>query len=258
MSPELILAEKKDGIGIITLNRPKKLNAMNNDLTMEMHASLTEFEEADDVSVVIVTGAGEKAFCAGGDIHEEAALSDKETITWEDFKKWNGDVNNSWHIENYKKPTICALNGLAYGGGAYLAACFDIRIGCERSDFRFVAVKAGMVGGTWTIPFIVGFPMAKELLFTGRVVKAEEAYRIGLLNHLVPADEVLPTSIAMAKEIAGNYQSAVRGLKTILNHNIGQGVDEMLKYDRETTAKTVTMPNPKDGFAGFLQTHQKK
>jgi len=258
MALELTLAEKKDGVGIITLNRPDKLNAMNHALMMEMHTSLTEFEEADDVSVVIMTGSGERAFCAGGDIHEEAELSKGENVTREDFKKWQGDFDNQWHIANYKKPIICALNGLAYGGGAYLAASFDIRIGCERSDFRFVAVKAGLVGGTWTVPFIVGFPMAKELLFTGRVVKAEEAYRIGLLNHLVPAAEVLPFSIAMAREIAGNYQSAVRGLKNIINHNIGRGLSEMRAYDKETTEKTVTMPNPKDSFAAFLKSHEKK
>jgi enoyl-CoA hydratase len=258
MTFELILTEKKDGVGIITLNRPAKLNAMNHALTQDIHTALAEFEEADDVSVVIVTGAGERAFCAGADINEEAALSKENTITREDFKKWHGGIDNPWHIANFKKPTICALNGLAYGGGAYLAAAFDIRIGCERSAFRFLAVKAGLVGGTWTLPFIVGFPMAKELLFTGRVVKAEEAYRIGLLNHLVPAAEVLPTSIDMAKEIAGNYQSAVRGLKNILNHNIGQGLSEMLNYDKETTARTVTMPNPKDSFAAFLKDHEKK
>jgi enoyl-CoA hydratase len=258
MTLELTLVEKKDGVGIITLNRPAKLNAMNHALTMEIHTSLTEFEEADDVSVVIVTGTGERAFCAGGDIQEEAELSKEKNITREDFKKWHGDIDNQWHIANYKKPTICALNGLAYGGGAYLASSFDIRVGCDRSAFRFLAVKAGLVGGTWTLPFIVGFPMAKELLFTGRVVKAEEAYRIRLLNHLVPASEVLPFSIAMAKEIAGSYQSAVRGLKNILNHNIGRGLSEMRDYDKETTERTVTMPNPKDSFAAFLKDHEKK
>lgn len=257
MASELILTEKKDGVGIITLNRPEKLNAMSHVLTMAMHTALTEFEEADDVSVLIVTGAGDRAFCAGGDIHEEASLSDKPFITREDFKKWNGDVNNGWHITNYKKPTICALNGLAYGGGAYLSVCFDIRIGCERSDFRFVAVKAGLVGGTTSLPFIVGFPIAKELMFTGRVVKAEEAYRIGLLNHLVSPAEVLPTSIAIATEIAGNYQPSVRAMKLIVNHHIGQGLNEMLNYEREVT-RSVMMPNPKDGFAGWLKTHQKK
>lgn len=128
---------------------------------------------------------------------------------------------------------------MAYGGGAYLAAAFDIRIGCDRSSFRFLAVKAGLVSGTWTLPMIVGFSMAKELLFTGRVVNAEESYRIGLLNHLVPAAGVLPTSIDIAKEIAGNYQSAVRGLKDILNHNIGMGLSEMYNNERQTVTRSV-------------------
>ena len=257
MTSDLTLTEKKEGIGIITLNRPAKLNAMNKALTQGIHTALTEFEEADDVKVVIMTGAGERAFCAGADIHEEAALSKENYITREDFNKWHGGVNNAWHVANFKKPTICALNGLAYGGGAYLAAAFDIRIGCDRSSFRFLGVKAGLVGGTWTLPMIVGLPIAKELLFTGKVINAEESYRIGLLNHLVPAAEVLPASIDMAKEIAGNYQSAVRGLKNILNHNIGMGLSEMYNNEKQTV-KSVTMPNPKDSFAAFLKSHDKK
>lgn len=258
MTSGLTLTEKRDGVGIIILNRPAKLNAMNNALTQEVHTALTEFEEADDVKVVIMTGAGERAFSAGADIHEEAALSKENYITRDDFNKWHGGVNNTWHVANFKKPTICALNGLAYGGGAYLAAAFDIRIGCNRTSFRFLAVKAGLVSGTWTLPIIVGFPIAKELLFTGRVIDAEESYRIGLLNHLVPTAEVLPASIDMAKEIAGNYQSAVRGLKDILNHNIGIGLSEMYENEKQTVAKSVTMPNPKDGFAEFLKSHKQK
>lgn len=225
MSFEFILTEKKESVGIITLNRPAELNAMNHTLTQELHTALTEFEEADDVSVVIVTGAGEKAFCAGGDIREEAELSKEKNITREDFKKRPGDVDNTWYIANYKKPIICALNGLAYDSGAYLAAAFDIRIGCNRSSFRFLSVKGELESGTRTLPMIVGFPMAKELLFSGRVVTAEEAYRIGLLNHLVPPAEVLPTSIGLAKEIGGNHQSAVCGLKDIINHEIGVGLN---------------------------------
>ena len=226
MASELVLTEKKDGVGIITLNRPEKLNAMNHALTAAMHEALTAFETDEDVKVLIMTGAGEKAFCAGGDIHEEAEMTKGANVTQEDFKKWHGDIDNQLHIATYPKPTICALNGLAYGGGAYLAAAFDIRIGCERSTFRFVAVKVGLVAGTWTLPNIVGYPMAKELLFSGRVVPADEGYRIHLLNHLVTPQEVMPYSLALAKEIAGNYQSSVRGLKNILNNNIGK---EMLE-----------------------------
>ena len=105
---------------------------------------------------------------------------------------------------------------------------------------------------------IVGLPIAKELLFTGKVINAEESYRIGLLNHLVPAAEVLPASIDMAKEIAGNYQSAVCGLKDILNRNIGMGLSEMYNNEKQTVIRSITMPNPKDSFAGFLKSHEKK
>lgn len=258
MALNTILSEKKDGIGIITLHRPAKLNAMNHVLIQEVHTVLTRFEDDDEVKVIIMTGAGERAFSAGADIHEEAEMSKGSNITLEDFNKWRGNVDNNWHIANYKKPTICALNGLAYGGGASLASSFDIRIGCERSPFRFLAVKAGLIHATWTLPTIVGFPMAKELLFTGRIIPADEAYRIGLLNHLVPAAEVMPASLDMAREIAGNYQSAVRGLKNILNHNIGLRLSEMHQNERQTITESVKMPNPKDSFAKFLESHEKE
>lgn len=257
MASELTIIEKKDGIGIITLNRPAKLNAMNSLLSQEIHVALTEFEESDDIKVVIMTGAGEKAFCSGGDIHEEASISKEKYVTHEDFKKLGGGANNTWHVANFKKPTICALNGLAYGGGAYLAAAFDIRVGCDRSSFRFLSVKAGILAGTWTLPTIVGFSIAKELIFTGKVIDASESYRIGLLNHLVSAAEVMPVSIDMAKEIAWNYQPAVLAIKDILNRNIGISLNEMYNNERQAV-RTITMPNPRDSFAGFLKSHQKK
>jgi enoyl-CoA hydratase len=258
MAYEFVLTEKRDGVGIITLNRPAKLNAMNAALIQEMHLALTEFEADEDVKVLIMTGVGERAFCAGADIHEEAEMTRNNNVTREDFRRWQRGIDNPYHIATYKKPTICALNGLAYGGGGYLSIAFDIRIGCERSDFRFLAAKAGLVSGTWSLPLVVGWPMAKELLFTGRIAKAEEAYRIGLLNHLVAPNEVMSYSINMAKEIAGNYQSAVRGIKDILNHNIGLGLAEAHENERETVEKSVNSPNPKDSFAAFLKTHEKK
>jgi enoyl-CoA hydratase len=258
MAFEYILAEKQSGIGIITLNRPAKLNAMNHDLMQEVHLALTDFENDAEIRVLVMTGAGEKAFCAGADIHEEAEISSASTITTDDLSRWRGKADNTWHVANYKKPTICALNGLAYGGGAYLAAAFDIRIGCQKSDFRFVGVKAGMVGGTWSLPQIIGFPMTKELLFSGRVVLAEEVYRIGLMNHIVFPAEVMPVSLALAREIAGNYQPCVMGIKEILNGNIGLGLPEMHDNERQTVVKKVPIPNPKDSFASFLNTHKKE
>ena len=105
---------------------------------------------------------------------------------------------------------------------------------------------------------IVGLPITKELLFTGKVINAEESYRIGLLNHLVSAAEVLPASIEMAREITGNYQSAVRGLKDILNSNIGMGLNEMYNNEKQTVIRSVTMPNRKGSFSGFLKSHERK
>ena len=258
MAFEYILTEKTDMVGVITLNRPAKLNAMSSDLMQEVHAALNDFENDPDVHVLVMTGAGEKAFCAGADIHEDAKIGPGKTITPEDMNRWRGHVDNTWHVANFRKPTIAALNGLAYGGGAYLAAAFDIRIGCERTNFRFVGVKAGMVGGTWSLPQIIGFPMTKELLFSGRVINADEVYRIGLMNHMVPAAEVMPYSMALAKEIAANYQPCVMGIKEILNGDIGGTLLEMHENERQTVLRKVPIPNPKESFAGFLSTHKKE
>jgi len=247
-----LLLEKQDGVGIITLNRPDRLNALSTILFAEFDRALTQFEEDDGVKVLVVTGSGEKAFSAGADIHEMAKLPE-ERLKERDVRR----TDWTWHLASYKKPTIGAINGLAYGGGALMASAFDIRIGCERSRFRFLAVTYSRVNSTWTLPVAVGWPVARELLFTGRVVEAEDAYRIGLLNKLVPSSELMTVAIEMGQMIAGNDAGAVQAVKEITVSDIGMSLRDRQRNETEIVARSVDVPPPQDSFHDFLKRRSK-
>src|SRR3954467_15169533 len=126
------------------------------------------------------------------------------------------DRRGSYEISASRKPTIGMMNGLAYGGAAVLSSSLDMRVGCEATKFRFLAAAYGRINSTWTLPNQVGWPMAKELLFSARVVEAEEAYRIGLLNHLVPREQLRAKTMELGRMIAGNNRGAVSGIKRLL------------------------------------------
>src|SRR5207244_9244207 len=188
MAYEFILTERVDGAAVITLNRPDKLNALSFPLVRELDDALTQYEADDGIKAVILTGAGDRAFSAGADIHEMAGLTSEELATRQDLRG-----RATWHIANFTKPLVGAINGLAYGGAALLSSTLDLRIGCERSAFRFLAASYGRVNSSWSLPLLVGLPKAKELLYTGRVVSAEEAERIGRLNQVIPAGRMVDT-----------------------------------------------------------------
>jgi enoyl-CoA hydratase len=248
MAFEAITIEIRESAGLITLDRPEKLNALSNTLANELDSAVTGFEQDDEVKAIIITGVGEKAFSAGGDIHEMSGLSEAE-LKERSVRR----VAQFWHWATCKKPTIAAINGLAYGGGALLSSVFDMRIGCERSSFRFLGATYGRVNSTWTLPLIVGLSVAKELLFTARVVDAEDAFRIGLLNKLVPAAELMKASLDMVKLIAGNDARVVPGIKDILNRSVGMGFSEMYENEMHTVAASLKAPHPSESFAGFLK-----
>ncbi len=248
MAEKTVLIEKEAEVGIITLNRPERLNALNQALTTELGQAITQLENDETVKAIIVTGAGEKAFSAGADIHEIVQLSR--------FHDKNRNLQRTdwvWHLASCRKPTIGVINGLAYGGGALIASTFDIRLGCERTSFRFLGAKYGRVNATWTLPLIVGWPMAKELLFTGRIVEAEEANRIGLLNRLVPAPELMKAALEMAQTIAANDVKAVQCTKEIMTRDIGLGWREMLSNESETVARLLEEWSPRESFKDFLE-----
>ncbi len=247
MAYEFILAECRDGVAVITLNRPEKLNALSFGLARELDEALTGYEKDETVKAVILTGAGEKAFSAGADIHEMAGMSSEELAQRQEFRN-----EATWHVASFEKPLIGAINGLAYGGAALLSSTLDLRIGCERSSFRFLAASYGRVNSTWSLPLLVGLPKAKELLYTGRVVGAEEALRIGLLNQVVPSARLVELAVEMAQMIAKNDARMVQGIKRLLHDGIGAGWRERYAGEEDARGSWLAAGHPREGFREFL------
>jgi enoyl-CoA hydratase len=248
MNYEHILVDIEDGVGIITLNRPEKLNAMNRRLVSEMHEAVGRLDADDAVGCIVLTGAG-RAFSAGGDIHEQ--LEDDARFTDDELDRMR-TRRGYLDISTSKKPNIGMMNGLAFGGAAVLSSSFDMRIGCEDSKFRFLAAAYGRINSTWTLPNQVGWPIAKELLFTARVVEAEEAYRIGLLNHLVPRAELRAKTMELARTIAGNHREAVIGVKALLLKQMNQDLEAQWDEERRYTTQVMRNAKAKEAFPEFM------
>jgi 2-(1,2-epoxy-1,2-dihydrophenyl)acetyl-CoA isomerase len=237
------------GVAVITLNRPEVLNAMSRELVSELSNALVSLESDPKVRAVVITGSGTRAFSAGGDIHEMAASTAEELAAGRELVTKFG-----WYLANYRLPTIGAMNGLAYGGGAFLAAALDMRIGCERTRFRFLGAQYGRLNSTWSLPLIVGWARAKELLYSARVVEADEAAQMGLLNHRVSAAQVMDKSMELARQIARNPADQVQGAKQLLHQYVGDAWQAMFDAEYEVT-RTRLKPSPvSEAFAGFLGT----
>ncbi|MGH8068039.1 MAG: enoyl-CoA hydratase/isomerase family protein [Candidatus Entotheonellia bacterium] len=251
MAYEYILVEKESNVAILTMNRPDQLNAMSRQLTMELHDAVTQMVADEEIGCIVITGAGERAFSAGGDIHEQR--ENDRTFTQEELDARNVlRSRGSYEISACPKPTIGMMNGLAYGGAAVLASSLDMRIGCEHCRFRFLAAAYGRINSTWTLPNQVGWPIAKELLFSARVVEAEEAYRIGLLNHMVPCAQLRQKAMELATMIAGNRRQAVMGVKALLLKQMGCDLEEQWALERDYTTNVVRGAKAEEAFPEFI------
>ena len=251
MTPEFVTVEIEDGVGIVTLNRPEKLNAMNSQLNVELHEAVKELNDNPEIGCVVVTGSGNRAFSAGGDIHEQRENDAKYTLEELDARG-AGRARGGFDMALSPKPIIAMVNGLAYGGGSVLASSLDFRIGCEHASFRFLATAYGRINSTWTLPNQVGWPMAKELLFTARVVEAEESYRIGLLNHLVPCEQLREKTMEIATAIAKNKQESVIGVKHLLNKQIGKELEEQWLLEKDYTTNVSRGARAEEAFPEFI------
>jgi enoyl-CoA hydratase len=205
---ENLLYEKKDGIAFITFNRPKVLNALNRRTVQELHDALLDVRGDDGVRVVILTGAGEKSFVAGADIGE---LAEQTPVNGKEFSLYGQGV---FHLlETMGKPSICAINGFALGGGCELALAATIRIASKNAKIGQPEVKLGILpgyGGSQRLARLCGKGVAHELCLTGEMITAEEAQRIGLVNHIYEPAELIPAAEAMAKKIIANAPLAVK------------------------------------------------
>ncbi|UCE74771.1 MAG: enoyl-CoA hydratase/isomerase family protein [Methanomassiliicoccales archaeon] len=233
-----ILTERKDSVLIVTLNRPKFMNALNLETLKEGRQILTEVYFDPEIRAVIITGAGEKAFCAGADLKEREKMS--EVAVRHYIKTIRETLID---IENLSKPVICAVNGAALGGGTELAMASDIRIAAPNATFGLTEVTLGIIpagGGTQRLPRLVGIGKAKELILTGRRISAEEALSIGLINKIAPEGKLLDVSLEMALSIAKNAPFAVQQAKFAINH--GYEIDIYSGLALESKAYDVCIP----------------
>ena len=253
MSYQEIETDRVDRVAVITLNRPGVLNALNLQLVREVENAITELEQDDDVGAIVFTGAGERAFSAGADIHENRELSPEEREQGAEERS-----RYTWHLATCSKPVIGAINGLCYGGGTVMATCMDLLLGCERTSFRFLAVNYGQMNATWSLPVMVGMPRAKELLYSGREVFAEEAYRIGLLNHLVPGEELLDKAVEVAAGMAKNRVQSVANIKQMLLEHTGYSLEEQFRNENQARQGRFRGLSVEEGFKEFLDRKGRK
>jgi enoyl-CoA hydratase len=200
-----------DGVALVTMNRPEKLNALDNRMWDELPAAIEAESADDDVRVIVVTGAG-RGFCAGADL---SAISELPSHGVPDFARYQERAGNTLaRIKRAPKPTIAAVNGPAAGGGLAIALACDVRIAAPDARFNVAFIRLGLsgcdVGVSWLLPRVVGLGHASELMLTGRLVDADEALRIGLVNSIVPAEELLDSAYAKAAEIARNSPFGLR------------------------------------------------
>jgi enoyl-CoA hydratase len=245
-----VLYQTDNGIGMITLNRPKALNALNSELLTELNGLLDEIAQDESVKVVIVTGAGDKAFVAGADIAEMQSMSPMEGRA---FGKFGQGIFNK--LENIPQPVIAAVNGFALGGGCELAMACDIRIASDRAKFGQPEVSLGIVpgfGGTQRLPRLIGKGRAKELLYTADMINAEEAYRIGLVNKIVPADELLSTAKELAEKIMARAQVAVQLCKAAVNTGMDIDLESGIAYEAEVFGLCFASADQKEGMSAFV------
>jgi enoyl-CoA hydratase len=241
----------KDAIAYIAVNRPKVLNALNARTIGELR---TAFEDArDDVSVrgVILTGAGEKAFVAGADITEVARVTAVEAAAMTS----NGQALTTL-IENLGKPVIAAVNGFALGGGCELAMACTIRLSTKTAAFGQPEVKLGVIpgyGGTQRLPRLVGRGRALQLILSGEMIDAEEAYRIGLVNELVPSDALIARAEEILRQIFGNAPLAVKFALEAVNKGLETSQAEGLVVESSLFALCAATDDKKEGTSAFLE-----
>jgi enoyl-CoA hydratase len=247
----LLLEIDGDGISTVMINRPKALNALNAATVYELDKVFDELAANPAVKVVIITGSGEKSFVAGADILE---MKDKTAIEGRQWGQLAQAVFSK--IENLPKPVIAAVNGYALGGGCELAMACDIRIASEKAKFGQPEVSLGIppgFGGTQRLPRLVGKGRAKELLFTGDMIDAAEAYRIGLANQVVAPEELIGKAKAMAYKILSKAPIAVQVCKSAVNTGLDVDLHSAIAYEAEVFGLCFATEDQKEGMAAFIE-----
>ena len=252
---EYIKYTEEDKISIITISRPKALNALNSQVLDELSQALDAIDTSK-ISALIITGDGEKSFVAGADISEMSSLSKKEA---EDFSKKGNDVFRK--IETFEIPVIAAINGYALGGGCEISLSCDIRICSDNAIFGQPEVGLGITpgfGGTQRLSRTVGIGMAKQMIFTGQNIKADEALRIGLVNAVYPQKELINEAKKLALSISKNSKNAVKLSKKAINDGLQVDIEKGIKIEEKLFGECFENPDQKERMKNFLEKGKKK
>ncbi len=251
MSYENILLEKKNSIAYVTVNRPKVLNALNGATIEELRSAFHELKQDGSIRVVILTGAGEKAFVAGADIGE---LAQQDPVSGREMALRGQNVLNL--IENLGKPVIACVNGFALGGGCELALACTLRLASDNAKFGQPEVKLGIIpgyGGTQRLARLVGKGLAMQMVLAGEMVTAQEAYRIGLVNEVTAPAELIPRAEALAGKIIANAPLAVQYAMEAVNKGMEMTLAEGMFLEASLFAVCCATEDKKEGTSAFLE-----
>jgi enoyl-CoA hydratase/carnithine racemase len=245
-----LIYEKKEHIALFTLNRPEVFNALSPDLFRQLHEAFEDFAQDPELRVGVITGAGKKAFCAGADVK-----------TWLPFvkecreKPWLMPTTPLRGME-LDKPLIAAINGVALGGGLEMCLACDLRVASEKARFAFPEARLGILprlGGTVRLPRLVGSAWAAEMMFTGKPIDAQKALTMGLVNRVVPPEEVLDTALALAGEICQCAPLAVQAIKKSMKRSVGMSIDEALWCENALGMPLYDTEDYEEGRKAFIE-----
>ena len=251
MTYKTLLYEKKDGIAIVTLNRPDKLNALNSTVYNELYDVFEVIENDPEVRVVILTGCGEKAFAAGSDVAEMQNMGPLEA------QKFMATIRKaSDRIYSLTKPTIAAIHGYALGGGNELAMCCDLRIASEKARFGQPEINLGLIpgaSGTQRLPRLIGAAKAKEMIFLGENIDAATALTLGLVNKVVPPEKLMEEAMAWATKLAAKSGPVLAMAKMAINTGLDTDLASGLNMETKCNALCFATEDQKEGMKAFLE-----
>ncbi len=251
---ETLLYEVRGNVAVVTLNRPDRMNTLGGSMKPDLARAFFEYARADErVRAVLVTGSGERAFCAGADIKERAGNATSGTDYFVAQKATHDLFRN---IEEFEKPVIAAINGVALGGGLEIALCADIRLASQAARFGLPEIKLGVIpaaGGTQRLPRLIGEARAKELILTAELVDADTALRYGIVSRVLPQAELMPAALALAQRIAEHPPLAVRFAKRAINRGMQTDLDSGLEYERYAAAMIIDSEDRKEGMRAFVE-----
>jgi enoyl-CoA hydratase len=251
MEFKYIIYEKSEGIVTITLNRPEALNAFNREVIEEILKALEDIKADENIRVVILTGAGEKAFSAGADVK---AMKGMDALKARELSLMGEKLCNA--LENLEKPVIAAINGYALGGGLEVAMACDIRIAAENARMGQTEINIGLIpgwGGTQRLPRLIGKTKAKELIFTGKIIDAKTAEQLGIVNMVVPADKLKEAVHQFALELASKAPVALKVAKSLINKGSEISLDAAIALEREGFGVVASTEDLQEGVSAFIE-----